>query len=70
MRDSSRSFSNRIFIILGTISTLVLVVVLITGGFVIRAGPVFFSVHRWTDVAVVTALVWSPIAWRRRADLQ
>ena len=60
MRVSSRSFSSATFILVlsGTGALLVLLVILITGGFVIDAGPFHFSSRRWTGPLIVAAAAW------------
>src|SRR5688572_21818310 len=45
-------------ILIGTSALLVLLVVLITGGFVIDAGPLHFSSRRWTGPWAVAAAAW------------
>jgi hypothetical protein len=60
MRVSSRSFNNvpSILVLVGTGALLVLLVVLITGGFVIDAGPLHVSSHNPTTPLVVGAAAW------------
>jgi Dolichyl-phosphate-mannose-protein mannosyltransferase len=60
MRVSSRSSTSVIsaLMLLGTGALLVLVVVLITGGFVIDAGPVHFSSRRPAGPLVILATAW------------
>jgi hypothetical protein len=67
MRVSSRSSSSfsPIFIVVGTCALLVLIVVLITGGFVIDAGPLHFSARRWRGPLVVALIAWTSAALRR-----
>jgi hypothetical protein len=60
MRVSSRSSSSVSFILvlLGTGALLVLLIVLITGGFVIDAGPLHFSSRRWPTPLALAAVAW------------
>ncbi len=50
----------------GTGALLVLLVVLITGGFVIDAGPLYFSSRRWTTPLVVASAAWLAAAFLGR----
>ncbi len=56
MRASFRSFSSSIFVLFGTGALLVLIVVSITGGFVLDAGPLHFSARHLTGPIVLTLL--------------
>jgi hypothetical protein len=60
MRASSRFSSSASFILVlaGTGALLVLLIVLITGGFVLDAGPLHFSSRRPTPPLVVAAAAW------------
>jgi hypothetical protein len=67
MRVSSPSSSSRrpagvrvssILILVGTGALLVLLIVLITGGFVIDAGPLHFSSRRWPTPLALAAAAW------------
>ena len=67
MRVSSPSSSSRrpsgvrvssILILVGTGALLVLLIVLITGGFVIDAGPLHFSSRRWPTPLALAAVAW------------
>lgn len=64
MRVSSRFSSSlgSLFIVIGTCALLVLVIVLITGGFVIDPGPFHFSAHRWRGPLLVALIAWTSAA--------
>lgn len=64
MRASSR-FSNSlgcIFIAIGTCALLVLIIVLITGGFLVDTGPFHFSARRWRGPLIITLIAWTSAA--------
>ena len=48
MRVSFQYFSSRLLVAVATGALLVLLIVFITGGFELHAGPLRFSAHRWT----------------------
>ena len=69
MRSFSRFFSSRIFIAAGTGALLVLIVILVTGGFVIDAGPLYLSARRIAGPLVIAVAAWTVAALQGRATL-
>ena len=69
MRSFSRFSSSRILIAAGTGALLVLIVILVTGGFVIDAGPLYLSARRVTGPLVVAIAAWTAAALLGRAEL-
>ena len=81
MRASSPSSNNwrpsrlrvnlgSLFIAIGTCALLMLVIVLITGGFVIDTGPLHFSARRWRGPLVVALIAWTSATKRRLDELK
>ena len=64
-----RFFSSRILIAAGTGALLVLVVILVTGGFVIEAGPLRLSARRITGPLIIALAAWTAAALQGRAAL-
>ena len=69
MRVSFQYFSSRFQVAVGTGALLVLLIVFITGGFELRAGPVRFSAHRWTGPLVIALVMWLGAALHGRDHL-
>ena len=69
MPSSFRSFSSRTLVAIGTCALIVLVIVAITGGFVIDAGPLHVSARRLAAPLVVTLLAWIAAGAIGRAEL-
>jgi hypothetical protein len=70
MRASFPSFSSRVLAAAGTCALLVLLIVLLTGGFVIEAGPLRFSAHRWTVPLAIAIAAWLGAALHGRTRLR
>src|SRR5262245_34226207 len=70
MRASFPSFSSRTLAAAGTGALLVLIIVLLTGGFVVDAGPLHFSSRRWTGPFVVALAAWLAAALHGRAAMR
>ena len=70
MRVFSPSFSSRLLFATGTCAMLVLAIVLITGGFTVRAGPFRFSAHRSTAPLAIAGLTWLGAALYGRTSLR
>jgi hypothetical protein len=66
MRVSFQYFSSRVLIAAGTGALLVLVIVLITGGFELNAGRLRFSAHRWTVPLFIALVAWLGAAFLGR----
>jgi hypothetical protein len=64
-----RFSSSRIFAAAGTGALLVLVVILITGGFVVDAGPLHFSARRVAGPLVLAIAGWAIVALRGGKEL-
>ena len=64
-----RFSSSRILVAAGTGALLVLIVILITGGFVIDAGPFHLSARRITGPLVIAIAAWAAAAFQGRAIL-
>src|SRR5687768_9506622 len=69
MPSFSRFFSSRFLIAAGTGALLVLIVILVTGGFVIDAGPFHLSARRITGPLVIAIAAWTAAALQGRATL-
>ena len=69
MPSSFRSFSSRTLVAIGTCALIVLVIVAITGGFVVDAGPLHVSARRLAAPLVVTLLAWIAAGAIGRAEL-
>lgn len=69
MHSFFRFSSSRILIAAGTGALLVLIVILVTGGFVIEAGPLYFSARRITGPLLLAIAAWSAAALQGRAAL-
>ncbi|MDO8793224.1 MAG: glycosyltransferase family 39 protein [Vicinamibacterales bacterium] len=69
MRSFSPSSSSRILVAAGTGALLVLIVILITGGFVIDAGPLHLSARRIAGPLVIAVAAWAAAAFQGRAIL-
>jgi hypothetical protein len=70
MPASSRSCSSFIVFLIGTCALLVLILVLLTGGFVVDAGPLHLSARRWTAPLVITLVAFGIAALHGRASLR
>jgi hypothetical protein len=70
MPASSRFSSSCIFFLIGTGALLVLIVVLLTGGFVIDAGFIHLSARRWPGPVIVMVAAWAIAAFHGRAALR
>jgi hypothetical protein len=68
MLSFSRSSSSRILVAAGTSALLVLIVILITGGFVIDAGPLHFSARRIPGPLFIALASWTAAALLGRAS--
>ncbi len=69
MRSFSPFSSSRILVAAGTGALLVLIVILITGGFVIDAGPLHLSARRIAGPLVIAMAAWAAAAFQGRATL-
>lgn len=69
MRASFPSFSSRILAATGTGALLVFTIIVITGGFVVQAGPVRFSARRWPTPLLIGLVAWLVAACHGRARL-
>jgi hypothetical protein len=58
MRSSFPSSSSRVLVAAGTGALLVLVVIAITGGFVVQIGPIRVSARRWPAPLLIAAVAW------------
>ncbi len=54
----------------GTGALLVLIIIFITGGFVLQAGPLRFSARRWLAPFLITLVAWLGVALHGRAYLR
>ena len=69
MRASFPSFTSRILAATGTGALLVFTIIVITGGFVVQAGPVRFSARRWPMPLLIGLVAWLGAACHGRARL-
>ena len=69
MPSFSRFSSSRILVAAGTGALLVLIVILVTGGFVIDAGPFYLSARRITGPLIIAIAAWTAAALQGRATL-
>lgn len=67
MRSFFPSSSSRVLVAAGTGALLVLIVIVITGGFVVEAGPLHLSARRVAGPLVMALAAWAAIALHGRA---
>ena len=70
MRAFSPCSSSRALAAVGTGALLVLVIVVVTGGFVLESGPIYLSARRATGPLVLALLAWGGAALCGRAALR
>ena len=68
MPSFSRFSSSRLPVAAGTGALLVLIVILVTGGFVIDAGPLCFSARRITGPLLLAIAAWTAAALPGASD--
>src|SRR5690242_12108687 len=68
MRVSSRSSSNTLLLVIGASALALAILILLTGGFRVDAGPIHLSLRRWSRPLVVSAIAWVLLAMRQPAD--
>jgi hypothetical protein len=70
MRVSFQYFSSRFLIAVATGALLVLLIVVVTGGFALHAGPLRFSAHRWSGPLFIAVAAWLGTAFLGREHLR
>jgi len=61
-RRSAKRDVGRLLVASGTSALLLLVIVIITGGFTIRAGPLYFAAHNWRGPLLVALVTFAAAA--------
>lgn len=70
MRASFRSFSSRLFVIIGTVALLALIVSAAVGEFSAQVGPLRLSVRDPLRPLLIALGAWLVAAWNGRAEMR
>jgi hypothetical protein len=65
-RQSAKRGVGRLFVAAGTCALLLLLIVITTGGFTIRAGPLYFAAHNWRGPFLVALVAFAAAAFSGR----
>jgi len=65
-RRSAKREGGRLLVAAGTCALLLLFIVIITGGFTIRAGPLYFSAHNWRGPTLIALVAFAAAAFAGR----